>query len=112
VPIQLRGERFGRADTRSEGGVEHGEDVDAGKGSRQVDRRPVGSGDERPAPQPDQVVRREGELVRPEVSSACARLVRPDGNVGDHVVEHTEAVQLGGRVQTGRHLAPDAEPGR
>jgi hypothetical protein len=50
--------------------------------------------------------------VRPEVGPARARLVRGDGNVGDHVVEHAEAVKLGGRVQAGRHLTPDAQPGR
>jgi hypothetical protein len=61
---------------------------------------------------PHDVVCPEGELVGPEAGSARAGLARPDGNVGDRVVEDAESVQLGGGVQARRYLTPDAEPGR
>ncbi|OLS99057.1 hypothetical protein BJF90_39735 [Pseudonocardia sp. CNS-004] len=92
MPLQLGGQRLRRAGTRGERGIEHGQDVDARKGAGQVDGRLVGCGGERPTPQLHDVVLRESELMRPEVRSARARLVRPDRDVGDRVVEYTEAV--------------------
>ena len=104
VPVEFPGQRLRRADICGERGVEHGKASMPGRGrARSMAVRSQWWQARRTEPNDVAAVRASSW---PEGGSTGACLARRDEKVGDHVVEQTETMQLGGRCGTGRYLPP------